>query len=336
VFVDRVKIKVRGGNGGDGCIAFRREKYVPHGGPSGGDGGHGGSVILRAVTGEQSLVTPYFKPHWEAKSGEHGRGKDQYGARGKDIVLEVPLGTLVRDAETGEQLADLATEKQEFVAARGGKGGLGNIHFSTSTRQAPRISTPGEKGEERRLELELKTIADVGLVGYPNAGKSSLLAAISEAHPKIAPYPFTTLHPVVGWVAFPDYHRYSVADIPGLIDGAHQNVGLGHDFLRHIERARILVYVLDTAGVDGRQPWDDFAALKQELDLYRDGLSRRAILVVANKIDLDTAQENLEELKARVGLPVIAISALEKQGTQELVETLRERLETADAPQPES
>lgn len=331
MFVDRVKIKVRAGRGGDGCASFRREKYVPFGGPNGGDGGDGGSVIIRAVSGEQSLVDLYYMPHQEAQNGEGGHGKDQYGATGKDRLILVPLGTVVRDVETREFIADLCVAGQELVAARGGRGGHGNRHFKTSTNQAPRTFESGQKGEERQLELELKSIADVGLVGYPNAGKSTIISAVSNAHPKTAPYPFTTLHPVVGLVEFPDFYRFTMADIPGLIEGAHQNIGLGHDFLRHIERCRVLIYVLDTAGVDGRKPWDDFDALQRELELYLPGLSQRATLVVANKMDLPEATENLAELQQHLSLPLLQISALEKEHLDALLTTLRHQLESSPA-----
>ena len=330
VFVDRVKVRVCGGGGGDGCVSFRREKYVPKGGPDGGDGGDGGSVVFRAVTGEQSLVDLHFQPHCQADRGAHGMGKGRHGARGSDRIVNVPVGTLVHDAETGGELADLAHEGDEYVAAHGGKGGRGNPRFATGARRAPRIATPGEPGEERDLRLELKTVADVGLVGYPNAGKSTLLTAISDAQPKTAPYPFTTLHPIVGVVEFPDYFRFTVADIPGLIDGAYRNVGLGHGFLRHIERCRILVYVLDTAAVDQRTPWDDFAALQRELELYQSGLSQRAVFVLANKMDLPDADTNLTTLREQVELPIIPLSALERRNLDVVVDRLRELLDRRD------
>jgi len=331
MFVDRAKIKVRGGHGGKGCASFRHEKYIPKGGPSGGDGGHGADVVLRAVTGQQSLVDLYFLSHYEAKDGGPGRSKDQYGRRPEDRLVTVPVGTVVKDLETGEVLADLCAEGQEFVAAKGGRGGRGNIHFSTPTNRAPRTFEPGEPGEERELQLELKSIADVGLVGYPNAGKSTLITDVSDAHPKTAPYPFTTLHPVVGVVEFPDYHRITMADIPGLVDGAHRNVGLGHDFLRHIERCQILVYVLDTAGVDQRQPWDDLEALQRELELYQPGLTARARLIVANKMDLPEAAENLAELRRRTALPIHPVSALKREHLDELLQALRQLLTAGPA-----
>lgn len=326
MFVDRAKIAVRGGNGGRGCVSFRREKYEPKGGPNGGDGGDGGPVVLHATTGEQSLVELHFMPHFEGRNGEPGRGKDQHGRRGAPVVVRVPVGTWVCDADTGEALADLVAEGQEVVVAHGGRGGRGNTRFATSTHRAPRVADPGEPGEERRLQLDLKTIADVGLVGYPNAGKSTLISAITDAHPKVAPYPFTTRYPAVGVIQFPDFSRMTVADIPGLIDGAHRNVGLGHEFLRHIERSRVLVYVLDAAGVDQRQPWDDLAVLQRELELYREGLSKRPALVVANKIDLPEAAENLPELRRRVNLPMLEISAAQGTNCQRLVQELRELL----------
>lgn len=332
MFVDQAKVWVRAGRGGDGCISFRREKYEPNGGPNGGDGGRGGAVILRAVRGEQSLVAYRFQQHLRAANGEHGRGKGCHGANGADNVGKVPLGTMVRDFDTGELLADLTADGQEYVAARGGKGGQGNTRFATSRRRAPRISTPGEDGEEVRLLLDLKTIADVGLVGYPNAGKSTLLAAISDAHPKTAPYPFTTRHPVVGVVEFDDYSRLTIADIPGLIEGAHQNVGLGHEFLRHIERCRVLAYVLDTAGQDGRDACSDLATLQRELELHQEGLSLRPRVVIANKMDLAEARENLDTLCAGVEGEVIPVSALSGENTDRLIAEFRRLLkESMDA-----
>ena len=328
MFVDRIKIKVRGGNGGNGRASFRREIYVPMGGPDGGDGGKGANVVLRTATGQQSLVDLYYLSHYEGKNGGNGQNMDKYGRGAPDRIVEVPVGTVVKDPETGEMLADLCEVGQEYIAAKGGKGGRGNIHFATSTNRGPTECELGEGGEERYLLLELKSVADVGLVGYPNAGKSTLIGDLSNAHPKTAPYPFTTLHPVVGLVEYEDYYRFTLADIPGLIDGAHLNIGLGHDFLRHIERCRVLIYVLDTAGVDTRNPWDDFFALQKELELYMPGLSRRAGLVLANKMDLPEAAANLKKLKRKLpkGLKVMPISALEKEHVAELKELLREML----------
>lgn len=308
MFVDRAKVIVCAGDGGKGCCSFRREKYVPFGGPDGGDGGRGGSVIFRAVTGEQSLVDLKFQQHRRAEPGVHGRGKDCHGARGADCIVNVPIGTLIYDADAGELLGDLVGEGQECVVARGGAGGKGNSRFVTSTNRAPRTTTPGEPGERRVLQVELKVVADIGLVGYPNAGKSTLIGAISDAHPKTAPYPFTTLHPNVG-VVEAGSERFTVADIPGLIDGAHLNVGLGHGFLRHIERCRALCFVLDMGGVDGRDPLADLAALRRELEFHLEGLSHRPAVIVANKMDLETAPENLCRLEAQETLPIIPTCA---------------------------
>lgn len=327
MFVDRAKVKVSGGNGGKGCCSFRREKYIPKGGPDGGDGGPGGDVIFRASIGEQSLVDLRFMPHYEGQNGVPGMGKGRHGARGADKVVSVPCGTIITDLETGEVLADLAEDGQEYLAARGGRGGRGNARFVTSRNRAPRRTDPGEEGEERHLSLVLKTIADIGLVGYPNAGKSTLLTEISDAHPKTAPYPFTTLHPVVGVVQYPDFFRLTVADIPGLIDGAHENVGLGHEFLRHIERSRILLYVLDMAGTDERDPLDDFAALQRELELHQEGLTERPSLIVANKMDGEAAAENLERLKKAVCLPIFPACAVLGDGLKTLIAELRAILE---------
>lgn len=327
MFIDRVKVKVRGGDGGNGCISFRREKYVPKGGPDGGDGGHGGSVVFEATSDEQSLVALRYMNHYEGKRGGHGLGKGRHGAHGEDVVVKVPVGTICYDQETREILADLSEEGQQWVAAKGGKGGLGNTRFVSSVRRAPRISKPGEDGEERHVYMELKTIADVGLVGYPNAGKSTLISAVSDAHPKTASYPFTTLHPNVGVVLFPDFFRFTMADIPGLIDGAHENVGLGHEFLRHIERSRILLYVLDTAGTDGRCPLEDFHNLRKELELHKPGLTDRPSLVVANKIDEEDSRENLELLKKELEIPVYPICAVLSENTAPLLNNLRDMIE---------
>lgn len=297
MFVDKVTITVKGGDGGDGCCSFRREKYIPYGGPDGGNGGRGGNVIIRTANGEQSLVGFLYSRHYEAGSGNNGKGKDLIGACGADRILDVPLGTVIRDADTGEELADLNHPDMEFTIAKGGNGGRGNACFASSVNRAPRRREDGGEGEERRITMELKTIADIGLVGYPNAGKSTLLSSLSAAKPKVAPYPFTTLHPVVGVVDFPDYCRITIADLPGLIEGAHDNVGLGHSFLKHIERTKILAFVLDMAGVDGRSPWEDLEHLDNELELYMKGLSKRPAVILANKMDLPESADNLELLR---------------------------------------
>jgi GTPase len=322
-FVDSVVVYAFGGNGGNGCVSFRRETHEPHGGPNGGDGGDGGSVILKADKDEDSLLRLYFVPHQRAENGENGRGKDQYGHCGKDRIIKVPCGTEVWDINTGEMLADIVNDGDELVVARGGKGGLGNIHWKTATHQAPREHTDGERAEEVALRLELKLLADVGLVGFPNAGKSSLLTRISDAHPKIAAYPFTTLNPIIGTMKFEDYTRLTVADLPGLLKDAHKGVGLGHAFLRHIERSRFLVYVVDMAGVDGRPPYEDYVALKHELKLYRKDLASRPALVVANKMDLAEAKENLKEFKKKTRTKPIPVSAATGDGIKELREAIR-------------
>ena len=292
MFVDQIKIHARAGDGGNGCVAFRREKYVPKGGPSGGDGGKGGDVLLLADESVNDLSNYYYKPNLIAERGGHGLGKKRHGKNGADCLVKVPLGTIVRHTSTNEMAADLVERGQRAVIARGGRGGLGNWHFRSATHQAPREATPGGKGKQGEFILELKTIADVGLVGYPNAGKSTLLSKISAAHPKIAPYPFTTRHPVVGVVAFDDYNTITVADIPGLIEGAHEGVGLGHEFLRHIERCKMLLLLLDMAGVDGRDPRRDYEQLLSELALYNPQLLEKSRLVVANKMDLPAAKKN--------------------------------------------
>ncbi len=328
MFVDKAKIAVKGGDGGNGCCSFRREKYVPKGGPDGGDGGDGGDVILRAVTGEQSLVTLVYNRHFYAPRGPHGKGKTLHGRRADDIYLNIPVGTMITDADTGEFIVDMNQQDMEFVVAHGGKGGKGNPRFASSTNRAPMDCEAGYPGEERNIFLELKTIADIGLVGFPNAGKSTLLRALSHARPKVAPYPFTTLHPVVGVIDFDDFTRVSVADIPGLIDGAHDNIGLGHEFLRHIERTSILAYVLDMAGIDGRMPWEDFHNLRNELELYMKGLSKRPAIVLANKMDLPESAENLELLKLELDgqWEIIPISAEHGGDFDDLKQLLKTKL----------
>lgn len=329
-FIDLVTVYVRAGDGGNGSVSFRREKFVAKGGPDGGDGGRGGHVIIRANRDINSLTRLYFTPHQRAGNGGHGGGKRSHGRNGKDLFVEVPCGTEVRDKETGELLCDIVEHGREFVTARGGNGGRGNCHWKTSTHQAPREHTDGEPGEEKTLRLELKLVADVGLVGFPNAGKSSLLSRISDAHPKVAPYPFTTLHPVIGTLIFDDYSRLTVADIPGLIEGAHEGVGLGHAFLRHIERARFLVFVLDMAGIDGRRPEDDYSNLKRELRLHDATLAERPCLVAANKMDLPEAEKSLVEFKKETGLSPVRVSATTGEGIDGLREAIR-RL--CDAPE---
>ena len=300
MFVDKTTVYVKGGDGGNGCVSFRREKFVPKGGPDGGDGGAGGSVYFEGSTGEHSLLSLFYQRRYAAADGPCGRGSGCHGRAAEDTVVKVPIGTVATDSATGEIVADIGAPGERVLVAAGGRGGRGNARFLSNRNRVPRHAEPGEPGEERELLLELKTIADAGLVGYPNAGKSTLLGALSSAKPKVGAYPFTTLYPSVGVVEFdyPDFTRYTVADIPGLIDGAHENIGLGHDFLRHIERTRVLVYVLDMAGSDGRDPLEDFRHLREELELYQPGITSRASLIVANKMDGGASDENLARLRA--------------------------------------
>jgi len=309
-FVDHVAVHVRAGSGGNGSCSFRREACVPEGGPDGGDGGRGGHVVFKGNLNTDSLIALYFAPQLFAEDGVAGRGQRMYGRTGKDLVVLVPCGTEIYDEETGARVADIVAHGQEVVIAQGGKGGLGNVHFRTSTHQAPSEHTPGESGQEFRLRLELKTIADAGLLGFPNAGKSSLLACISAARPKIASYPFTTINPIVGTVQYSDFSQLRVADIPGIIEGASSGVGLGVDFLKHIARSRVLVYVIDLAGTDNRQPWDDYLKLRHEIMRYNSELLERPSLVVANKMDEDAAIENLPRFVEETGVVPIRMCAV--------------------------
>jgi GTP-binding protein len=345
MFVDRVKVFAQAGKGGRGCVSFRREKFVPKGGPDGGDGGRGGNVILRADRHVDNLANLFYEPLIKGKNGGHGMGKKMSGRAGADKIVKVPVGTVVWPAEeekysaskiqhrtsSSEQsailLTDLARDGQEFVLCRGGAGGNGNVHFKSSRNRAPRQYTDGEEGEQGHFLLELRTIADAGLVGYPNAGKSTLLRKISAARPKVAAYPFTTLHPIVGVIEFPGYRRATVADIPGLIEGAHRGLGLGHEFLRHITRCRVLVFVVDVAGSEGRNPVEDLQNLRREIDLYDPTLSSRAWLVVANKMDLPGAKENLKVLQERFPkLRILPTSAAKGEGIDALKQALATRI----------
>ena len=333
MFYDHTKIFVNAGDGGNGSIHFRREKFAPLGGPDGGDGGKGGSIYIEATTDLNTLVDYRYRQHFKATPGEAGARQKMHGAAGEDIALNVPCGTVVRDGESGELIADLVEAGQNVMVARGGRGGLGNVHFATSTHQAPREAQNGEPGEERWLMLELRLIADVGLVGYPNAGKSTLLSVVTAARPKIADYPFTTLTPNLGVVAVGqpgsgDEFGFVLADIPGLIEGAAQGVGLGHEFLRHVQRTRLLLHVLDGASLD-RDPWQDFLTINKELHEYDELLATRPQVVVFNKMDLAEAQERWPELKAKAeeqGYPAFAISAAAHQGTEELMAFAAKRL----------
>jgi GTPase len=364
MFVDQIKVHAKAGKGGDGCVSFRREKFVPKGGPNGGDGGRGGDIILRADTHTDNLATFFYEPIIRGLEGENGMGKNSYGRSAKHKYVPVPIGTLVYKLHTPaapqpepvgrgatyynlanepeapeaprkkgidihspdlELIADLTQPGQEFILCKGGDGGKGNVHFKSSKNRVPREATPGDDGEEADFVFELRTIADAGLVGYPNAGKSTLLGRLSSAHPKVAPYPFTTLHPIIGVVEFPGYDRATVADIPGLIEGAHLNVGLGHEFLRHIVRCKLLLFVLDMAGSEGRNPIEDLGTLREELKLHDPTLADRPWFVVANKMDLPSSAENLKAFKRRFRKrEVIPISALENEGIEKLKLRLHE------------
>jgi len=389
MFIDEIKVYARAGHGGKGCVAFHREAYVAKGGPSGGNGGRGGSVILQADHDLNNLIAQYYQPRLIAPDGEPGLGKGMDGHAGDDLVVKVPCGTLIwrmagggRTAEKdepedgdedekptiatstgkrplfrragsnfaqevdlseeggeagsagpspkGELVADLTENGQQFVLCQGGRGGLGNRNFATAARQTPRFAQPGEPGGEGDYLFELRIIAEVGLVGYPNAGKSTLLTAISKARPKVAPYPFTTLHPQIGIVEYDDFHRLTVCDVPGLIEGAHRNVGLGHAFLRHIQRCKIIVILLDLAGTDNRAPWDDYQQLLKELELYDPALLEKPRLVVANKMDEPAAEENLKEFKKKIRkVPVLPIAAAFGQGLDKFKKTIREAVAEA-------
>ncbi|HWD19850.1 MAG TPA: GTPase ObgE [Verrucomicrobiae bacterium] len=388
MFVDEVKIYAKAGHGGKGCVAFLRETFRPKGGPSGGNGGRGGDVILQADHDLNNLINQFYTPRLIAEEGNHGLGKGMDGPAGKDLLVKVPCGTLVWrledttpspededsdddeaeaappsfaasssgrpiirhagserameiDLETdepappvapekGELVADLTENGQQFILCKGGRGGLGNRNFATARRQAPRFAQPGEPGGEGNYLLELRIIAEVGLVGFPNAGKSTLLTAISKARPKVAPYPFTTLTPQIGIVEYADYKRLTVCDVPGLIEGAHQNVGLGHKFLRHIERCKAIVVLLDMAGTDGRKPWDDYKQLLHELELYDPTILEKTPIVVANKMDEPNAEDNLKAFKRKVRkTPVLPISAAFDQGIEKFKQVIRDAVAQA-------
>ena len=332
IFVDKVAVSARAGDGGSGCCSFRREKYVPRGGPDGGDGGDGGAVVLVVDPHLNSLVDLKFEPIRTAGRGGHGQGKKKHGRRGADCRVAVPCGTQARDAATGELIFDLTDPGQEAIVARGGKGGRGNVHFMSSTRRAPRDFEPGGDGEARELVLELKLIADAGLIGYPNAGKSTLIRCLSHARPKVAPYPFTTRDPVIGVVEYDDFRRLTVADIPGLIDGAHLNIGLGHEFLRHIERTTCLVIVVDCAAVDGRDPVTDYRRLLEELRFYDPDLARRPRMVVGNKLDLAEAGQGFADLAAAIPEIPIPVSAKDGRGIDRVRGELRRLVDRAGEP----
>lgn len=322
MFVDRVEIRVEGGRGGNGCLSFRHEKFAPMGGPDGGDGGHGGSIILVAREGVDSLSALTSKKQWRAAHGEPGSGANRHGASGGDLVLAVPPGTVVRDSEQGFVLKDLAEAGEQFVVARGGRGGWGNTHFKSSTNRAPREWTPGQAGEARTVQLELKVIADVGLVGKPNAGKSTLLSRLSRARPEIASYPFTTKYPNLGRVQIDLDHSFVMADIPGLIEGAHSGAGLGHEFLRHIERAGILVHLVEPAPMDGTDPLANYQAIRRELELHDLQLVARPEVVAVTKADYPEAAAVRDRLAEQVGDRVLLISAVTGEGLNQLLQAI--------------
>src|SRR5947207_928592 len=379
MFVDRIQVFAQAGSGGRGCVSFRREKFVPKGGPDGGDGGRGGDVVLLADQHVDNLSNLFYEPIIKAKSGGHGQGKKMHGRSAPAKIVTVPVGQIVDQLQTADRasqieaedrerpisnvqrptpgtkeddanadlpaihnpksgmdpIVDLAHHSQEFVLCSGGAGGKGNVHFKSSRNRAPRQYTEGEEGEQGHFLFELRTIADAGLVGYPNAGKSTLLREISAARPKVAAYPFTTLHPIIGVVEFPDYCRATIADIPGLIKGAHRGLGLGHEFLRHITRCRILLFVVDIAGSEGRNPIEDLANLRREIDLYDPALSERPWYIIANKMDLPAARENLEAVQHRFPtIETAAVSAQTRQGMERLSKKLEKWL--AKVPQPQA
>ena len=349
MFVDRVRIVARAGNGGPGALSFLREKNMPDGGPDGGNGGRGGSVIVAVDPHVNNLIRYRYSPHQFAKNGQNGGKKQMSGRSGADCIISVPPGTVISripealshpPAEEGqrtaddlgpvpddpsllERVADLVQPGEKFVLCQGGRGGRGNMNFKSSVNQAPRRHELGEEGERGQFQLELKSIADAGLVGFPNAGKSTLLSRLSHAHPKIAPYPFTTLEPMIGVIEYPDFSRVTVADIPGLIEGAHEGVGLGHEFLRHIERCRLLLFVIDMAGSEGRDPRDDFAQLRTEISLYQKELGERPYQIIANKMDLPGAEENLKAFEKRVRRKAIPIAGDQEEGIEKLKTKLK-------------
>ena len=329
MFVDKVRITVSGGRGGDGAVAFHREKYISAGGPDGGDGGHGGSVILRVSDHMTTLLDFRYKRKYVAESGENGRGSHMHGKRGQSLVIEVPRGTVIRDAETNAVIVDMSTD-DDFIIAKGGRGGWGNAHFATPNRQVPRFAKAGLKGQSRDIVMELKLLADVGLVGFPNVGKSTLLSVTSNARPKIANYHFTTLFPNLGVIYVDEGVSFVMADIPGIIEGAAEGAGLGHDFLRHIDRCRLLVHVVDVSGSEGRDPVEDFHAICEELQNYSVDLGDRPMIVAANKVDImDPESDNLERLRAAVeeaGCELYEISAGTTQGTRNLMRVVAEKL----------
>jgi len=329
MFIDECTIKATAGDGGRGCVSFRREKYEPWGGPNGGDGGRGGDIILLGDVNTNNLVDYKYKPHWHAERGEHGQGSDCNGREGRPAILRLPLGTQVIDESTGKPVAEILTDGERITLCRGGNGGWGNTHFKSPTNRAPRHANPGHPGEAGAYRLVLKSIADIGLVGFPNAGKSTLTTKLTNARPKTAPYPFTTLHPQIGVIEYNDprqHDRLLLADIPGLIEGASENRGLGHRFLRHIERCTLLMFLIDMSATDARDPRDDYATLLAELKLYDPALLKKKRLVVANKMDLPEAAKNLKKFKTRHKVDIQEISSLTGDGLEKLKKELLKRV----------
>jgi GTPase len=329
MFVDQTKIYVKGGDGGNGIVAYRREKYVPKGGPAGGDGGKGADVVFEVNEGLRTLMDFRYQRHFKAPRGEHGMSKNQHGKNAKDMIVKVPPGTVVIDAETKEVIADLVENGQRAVIAKGGRGGRGNSRFATPSNPAPDLAENGEPGQERDVILELKLLADVGLVGYPSVGKSTLLSVVSSARPKIAEYHFTTIVPNLGMVETEDNRSFVMADLPGLIEGAHQGVGLGHQFLRHIERTRVIVHVIDMAATEGRDPYEDFVTINKELEEYNLRLTERPQIIVANKMDIPEAEDNLQKFRERLeeDYPIFPISAITRKGLRDLLFAIADKLE---------
>lgn len=324
MFVDKAKVYVKGGDGGDGLIAFRREKYVPEGGPGGGDGGKGGDVIFRVDEGLRTLMDFRYQRHFKAKRGEKGRNKSQHGANADNMIVRIPPGTVLIDDDSGEVIADLTRHGQQVVVARGGRGGRGNIRFATPNNPAPELAENGEEGQERYVVMELKVMADVGLVGFPSVGKSTLLSVVSAAQPKIGAYHFTTITPNLGVVDVGDGRSFVMADLPGLIEGAHEGVGLGHEFLRHVERTRVIIHVVDMSGSEGRDPFEDWTKINDEIRMYNPVLAERPQIVAANKMDMPDSEDNLEAFREQVkevrpDLEIMPISSLTRQGIQELL-----------------
>jgi GTP-binding protein len=326
MFIDQAKIWVKAGDGGHGCLSFRREKFIPKGGPDGGDGGRGGDVYFEAVENVDTLLDFAGKHHWQAGNGQPGSGNNKHGADGDDLIIKVPPGTLIYDIDLDLMLKDLNELGVKVCVCRGGKGGRGNKSFATATNQTPRYITPGKPGQERNIRLELKLIADVGLVGLPNAGKSTLISRCSQARPKIADYPFTTLEPVLGIVELSGFRRFVLADIPGLIEGAHEGAGLGHDFLKHIERTKIIAHIIDIMPIDGSEPAENYRTIRGELDKHSHILTQKPEVIIANKTDLDPEGIALKGLKEKLDKPIHPISAVTGSGTKELTELLWQKI----------